>query len=99
MHSTEVADRVDRLAHANVNCHLIDDDEEVILVDGGLPSIWKLLLETLERLNHRPDKLRALVFNHGHFDPLGIARRARAELDIPVLVHPDDVSSAARPFS
>ncbi|MGN0099341.1 MAG: hypothetical protein ACI39C_00230 [Dietzia sp.] len=35
MHATEVADRVHRLAHAHVNCYLIDDEEGVTLVDAG----------------------------------------------------------------
>ncbi|MDX2355363.1 MBL fold metallo-hydrolase [Dietzia sp. PP-33] len=99
MHATEVADRVHRLAHAHVNCYLIDDDEGVTLVDAGLPSMWGLMLETLGRLNRRPHDIRALVLTHGHFDHVGFARRARTELDVPVLVHPYDVRLAAHPYS
>ena len=32
MHAIEVADRVHRLAHAHVNCYVIDDDDGVTLV-------------------------------------------------------------------
>ncbi|AWH92042.1 MBL fold metallo-hydrolase [Dietzia lutea] len=99
MHATEVADRVHRLAHAHVNCYLIDDDDGVTLVDAGLPSMWDLMTDTLRRLGRGPGDVRALVLTHGHFDHVGFARRARVELDIPVLVHPEDGQLAAHPYS
>lgn len=99
MHATEVADRVHRLAHAHVNCYLIEDGDGVTLVDAGLPSMWSLMLETLRRIGRTPDDVRALVLTHGHFDHVGFARRARTELRVPVLVHPDDSSLAAHPYS
>ena len=99
MHATEVADRVHRLAHAHVNCYLIDDDDGVTLVDAGLPSMWDLMTDTLRRLGRGPGDVRALVLTHGHFDHVGFARRVRVELDIPVLVHPADGHLAAHPYS
>ncbi|AVM65212.1 MULTISPECIES: MBL fold metallo-hydrolase [Dietzia] len=99
MHATEVADRVHRLAHAHVNCYLIEDDEGVTLVDAGLPSMWGLLTGTLRRLGLGPGDVRALVLTHGHFDHVGFARRARVELGVPVLVHPADDHLAAHPYS
>ncbi|MBM7230853.1 MULTISPECIES: MBL fold metallo-hydrolase [Dietzia] len=99
MHATEVADRVHRLAHAHVNCYLIEDDEGVTLVDAGLPSMWGLLTDTLRRLGLGPGDVRALVLTHGHFDHVGFARRARVELGVPVLVHPADDHLAAHPYS
>lgn len=99
MHTTEVADRVHLLTHAHVNCYLIVDDDGVTLVDAGLPSMWSLMLDTLRRLNRQPGDVRALVLTHGHFDHVGFARRARTELGVPVLVHPEDSSLAAHPYS
>lgn len=99
MYATEVADRVHRLAHAHVNCYLIEDDEGVTLVDAGLPSMWGLLTDTLRRLGRGPGDVRALVLTHGHFDHVGFARRARVELGVPVLVHPGDDHLAAHPYS
>jgi len=99
MHASEVADRVHRLAHAHVNCYLIADDDGVTLVDAGLPGMWSLMLDTLRRIGRTPDDVRALVLTHGHFDHVGFARRARTELDVPVLVHPADDNLAAHPYS
>ncbi|OAV77412.1 MBL fold metallo-hydrolase [Dietzia sp. 111N12-1] len=99
MDATEVADRVHRLAHAHVNCYLVEDDDGVTLVDAGLPSMWDLMTETLRRLGRGPADVRALVLTHGHFDHVGFARRARVELEVPVLVHPADGHLAAHPYS
>ena len=99
MHATEVADRVHRLAHAHVNCYVIDDDDGVTLVDAGLPSMWNLMTDTLRRLGRGPGDVRALVLTHGHFDHVGFARRARVELNVPVLVHPEDDHLAAHPYT
>ncbi|MDV8002742.1 MBL fold metallo-hydrolase [Rhodococcus sp. IEGM 1408] len=99
MQATEVADRVHRLAHAHVNCYLIDSDDGVTLVDAGLPSMWSLMLDTLRKLGRTPEDVRALLLTHGHFDHVGFARRARVELGGPVLVHPADNGLAAHPYS
>ena len=98
VHATEVADRVHRLAHAHVNCYLIDDDDGVTLVDAGLPSMWALMTETLRRLERGPVDVWALVLTHGNFDHVGFARRARVELEVPVPVHPADGHLAAYPY-
>src|SRR4051812_10474367 len=45
-----VAEGVFLLERAAVNCYLVVDDEGIVLIDGGLPRMWPLLLEALEQV-------------------------------------------------
>lgn len=96
---TQMAEGIHRLAYANVNSYLIEDDTGILLIDAGLPIMWPVLLEAVESINRRPDDIRGLILTHGHFDHVGFARRAQKELGIPVLVHPKDSYLAAHPYS
>lgn len=72
MHATEVADRVHRLAHAHVNCYLIDDEEGVTLVDAGLPSMWNLMTARRPGSRHGGQRdRRALTRRHPAECPYG----------------------------
>jgi glyoxylase-like metal-dependent hydrolase (beta-lactamase superfamily II) len=98
MITTEVADRVYRLAHAFVSCYLVEDDGRLLLVDAGLPAIWPLLAGALREHGRRPADIEALVLTHAHFDHTGVAARVQRELSIPVWAHADDFSIAEHPY-
>lgn len=94
----DVADGVDFISHAHVNCYLIEDDSGVTLVDAGLPRMWPMVQEALHNRGREPEDIRALVLTHGHFDHVGFARHLRRELRIPVYVHSADATLAAHPY-
>lgn len=98
MLTPDVAPGVHRLAHAHVNCYLIESKDGLTLVDAGLPGLWHELGMALRHLGHRPEDVRALVLTHAHFDHVGVARRLVERLGIPVLVHPLDAELAAHPY-
>lgn len=98
MLTPDVAPGIHRIAHAHVNCHLIEGEDGLVLVDAGLPGLWRELGLALRQLGHRPEDLRALVLTHAHFDHVGVARRLVERLGIPVLVHPLDAELAAHPY-
>ncbi|MBB5832987.1 MBL fold metallo-hydrolase [Brachybacterium aquaticum] len=94
----DVAPGVHRIAHAQVNCYLIEGGDGLLLVDAGLPGVWHELGLALRTLGRRPEDLRALVLTHAHFDHVGVARRLVERLGIPVLVHHQDAELAAHPY-
>lgn len=96
---TNVSDGIHCLSYANVNSYIVEDGKDVLLIDAGLPIMWRPLIDSLEQINRRPDNVLALILTHGHFDHVGFARRAQKELGIPVLVHPKDSYLAAHPYS
>lgn len=93
-----VADGVHRLAHANVNVYLIEDDDGVTVVDTGLPATFKRIETALKDLSRTPADIRAVVLTHAHFDHVGSARHAHKTWRVPVWVHDGDRPLAAHPY-
>src|SRR5215216_2660591 len=94
----DVADGVHRIGEHFVNWYLIEEGGRLTVVDAGLPASWRSLLEALQRIGRTPGDLEALVLTHAHFDHIGFAERARAELGVPVWVHENDASLTRRPW-
>jgi glyoxylase-like metal-dependent hydrolase (beta-lactamase superfamily II) len=93
-----VAPGIHRLAHAYVNCYLVEDGSVVTVVDAGLPATWPHLLKALRAIGRSVDDVRAIVITHAHFDHIGFAARAVKELSLPVWVHPRDHYIAGHPY-
>jgi glyoxylase-like metal-dependent hydrolase (beta-lactamase superfamily II) len=55
-----VADRIYLISHAHVNCYVIEDDDGLLLVDAGLPSMRPPLIGLLAGLGKNVTDIRAL---------------------------------------
>jgi glyoxylase-like metal-dependent hydrolase (beta-lactamase superfamily II) len=95
---TEVAPGVHRIAEAYTNWYLIEEDGRLTVVDAGIPSSWESLHDVLRRLGRKPGDVEAIVLTHAHFDHVGFAEKARAELGVPVYVHERDVPLTRHPW-
>ena len=93
-----VVEGVHRVGEYFVNWYLIEDGDRLTVVDAGLPASWRSLLEALGTIDRVPGDVEALVLTHAHFDHIGFAERARAELGIPVWVHENDAPLTKRPW-
>jgi len=91
MLQVDAAPGVHRVEDSFTNWYLLDDGGRLTVVDAGVPTSWRSFHDALGTLGRRAEDVEALVLTHGHFDHLGFAERARAELTIPVYVHDDDV--------
>ncbi|BDZ47111.1 MBL fold metallo-hydrolase [Naasia aerilata] len=93
-----VAPGIHRLAHAFVNCYLVEEGDDVTIVDAALPATWPVLLRALEAIGKRPAQVAALVLTHAHFDHLGFARRIQTEWNVPVWGHASEAYIARHPY-
>src|ERR1051325_5213716 len=90
-----VAEGVHRVEHAYTNWYAIEDGDELTIVDTGHPRSWKSLHALLRVRKRRP---AAVVLTHAHFDHMGFAERARAELGVPVYAHEREVDVTRHPL-
>lgn len=98
MLTQNVADGIHRIEDAYTNWYIVEDEGALTIVDAGVPTSWSSLEEALDALGKRRTDVRALVLTHAHFDHIGFAERARAELGIPVYVHENDVPLTRHPL-
>lgn len=93
-----VAEGVHRVEDAYTNWYLLEEGGRITVVDTGVPTSWRSLHAALARIGYTTDAVEAVVLTHGHFDHLGFAERARAELGVPVYVHENDVPLTRHPW-
>ncbi|MDP8911891.1 MAG: MBL fold metallo-hydrolase, partial [Actinomycetota bacterium] len=98
MFQAHVAEGVHRIEDAYTNWYLIEDGGRLTVVDAGVPTSWRSFVRALRELRSGPKDVEAIVLTHGHFDHLGFAERARAQLGIPVWVHENDVPLTRHPL-
>jgi glyoxylase-like metal-dependent hydrolase (beta-lactamase superfamily II) len=98
MLQVDAAPGIHRIEDDNTNWYLVEADDGVTIVDAGVPRSWQALHDALARVGRVAGEVRALVLTHAHFDHVGFAERARAELGIPVYVHTDDVPLTQHPW-
>ena len=89
---------IHRIEDAGVNWYLVEAESGLTIVDAGVPRSWDSLRRVLAEIGRDAAEIRALVLTHAHFDHVGFAERARAELGIPVYVHENDVPLARKPL-
>jgi glyoxylase-like metal-dependent hydrolase (beta-lactamase superfamily II) len=93
-----VAEGVHRVQDAYTNWYVIEDGDELTVVDTGHPRSWASLDELLVALRRPTTDVAAVVLTHAHFDHMGFAERARAELGVPVHAHEAEVPVTRHPW-
>jgi glyoxylase-like metal-dependent hydrolase (beta-lactamase superfamily II) len=97
MFQRDVANGVHRIEDAYTNWYLIEEDSRLTVVDAGVPPSWESLDTALRTLGRKHTDIEAVVLTHAHFDHIGFAERARAQLGVPVWVHENDVPLTNQP--
>ena len=94
----DAAPGVHAVSCAGINLYLIEDDDGVTIIDGGLPSMLDATNQVLRERGRTWSDVRGIVLTHGHFDHLGILSHAAAQHHVPVWVHPGDAHIVRHPY-
>jgi glyoxylase-like metal-dependent hydrolase (beta-lactamase superfamily II) len=98
MFARDVAPGVHRIAHADVNVYLVEDEDGVTVVDSGFPATFAHVERALRSIGRAAADVRAVVLTHAHFDHVGSARRMRRRWQVPIWAHRDERFLAAHPY-
>lgn len=79
-----------RLGKISGNVYAVDCGEGFVLIDTGLRSRRKVLIERLAEIGCTPGRLKAILLTHSDFDHTGNAAFLRRMFDAPVGIHKDD---------
>ena len=89
-----VIDGVHLVPMGTANAYLIEGDDGLTLIDAGFPGKEALVFETIRGLGLPLDRLKHLVFTHGHPDHIGSAAAIVRETGARTYIHPLDIPTA-----
>ncbi|MDB5165990.1 MAG: fold metallo-hydrolase [Candidatus Saccharibacteria bacterium] len=98
MFQKDIVPGIHRIEHAYTNFYVVEEAGRLTVVDTSFPKSWGLLLDILSELEFDRKDIAAIIITHAHFDHLGFAARAQAELGIPVWVHTYEAYIARHPY-
>lgn len=73
-----------------VGVYLIETGDGVVLIDTGVSESLYLLLDSLSRIGHRPQEIRAILLSHAHLDHFGAAQALHRLCGAPLYLSRED---------
>ncbi len=77
-----------------VNAYILDE-EELTLIDTGVPGSAEKILGALEKLGHAPEEVKHILVTHLHMDHTGSLAELKRRTGATVHMHPADAALVA----
>jgi hydroxyacylglutathione hydrolase len=74
----------------SVNCYLVRTNTGYILIDTGMPSQRRAIVQELELAGCQPGSLKQIILTHGDIDHCGNAAYLRQKFGTTIAMHYDD---------
>ncbi len=78
----------------SVNCYLIENDSNYVLIDTGSSNQRTKLEQELENAGCKPGHLKLIIITHGDFDHTGNAACLRHKFASQIAMHQEDLGMA-----
>lgn len=86
----QVAEGVYRFGTRRINWYVLEADDQLTIIDAGLPGHWPQFVDWLDENGYEPDDVAAVVLTHADVDHVGFARTL-ADWGVSIYCHPDDL--------
>lgn len=87
----EIIPGIHELPVKMVNSYLVVNDDEIILIDTGLPWNLSEITDYIEKnLKINPQDIKTIVITHNHFDHVGNLSKLKEITGAKVAIHPAD---------
>lgn len=90
----KVLSGIHRIDGVNANSYLIGDDE-LALIDTGMPNSAGAVLGYLEHLGRKPKDIKTIILTHGHIDHIGSLDALKKATGAQVAAHRDEAGFIA----
>ena len=72
------------------NAYLVAEDDQLTLIDAGLPGAWKKISSYIHRIGRNTSELAQVIVTHGHPDHTGPLKKLSQITGAKIMVHPAD---------
>jgi len=71
------------------NCYIVVN-EDIMLIDTGMPGNSSKIIKYVKSLNRSPNDIKTIVITHNHFDHVGSLSKMKEITGAKIAVHPAD---------
>jgi glyoxylase-like metal-dependent hydrolase (beta-lactamase superfamily II) len=91
----EIVEGVHRVDGVNANVYVLKNEEELIVVDAGMPRNAGKILSYVRKLGEQPSSISTILLTHCHIDHVGSAYKLRKATNAKVAIHAEDADFLA----
>jgi len=91
----EIVEGVHKVDGVNCNVYVVTSEEELIVVDTGMPRSARKILNYIRGMERQPRRVSKILLTHCHIDHAGSAHELRKLTGAKVAVHQDDADFVA----
>jgi len=88
--SLEILPDIHRVDGVNANVYLLLDENELMVIDTGMPGSARRIIDYVNRISRKPSEIATIVLTHCHVDHMGSAQQLKELTNAKVAVHQED---------
>ena len=83
----KIADGTHQIDGINGNVYLVEDEENLTLIDTGLPRSDKKIIKYIESIGRKPSDVTTIIITHFHIDHVGSLKKIKEATGAKVAAH------------